>query len=120
MKYLFQFTIIVIITFLAEILVRVLPFTIPASIYGIILMFLCLFFKIVKLEHVELAADFLLQVMPIMFVPATVNLMTKWNLIKSNIVWVLVICIVSTILVMIVTGLVSQTIINIMNVERKE
>lgn len=112
MNYLFQFAVIAIITFIGEILHFLLPLPIPASIYGLVILFVALCTKIIKLEQVEHAADFFLSIMPVLFVPAAVNLMTKWPVLKSNLLGLLVTCIVSTILVMVVTGAVAQKLIS--------
>ncbi len=108
LNYLFQFAIIAIITFIGEILHFLLPLPIPASIYGLVILFVALCTKVIKLEQVENAADFFLAIMPVLFVPASVNLMTKWPVIKNNLFGLLLTCIFSTIVVMTVTGLVAQ------------
>ena len=74
MKYLFQFTIIGVITAIGELLNLLLPLPIPASIYGLVILFVALCTKIIRLDQVEHAADFFLAIMPILFVPPTVNL----------------------------------------------
>ena len=80
MNYLFQFALIAIITFIGEALNFFIPLPIPASIYGLIILFIALCTKIIKLNQVEKAADFFLTIMPIMFVPPAVNLMTQWDI----------------------------------------
>lgn len=111
MKYVKQFTIIALMTFLGECLNRLLPLPVPASIYGMVLLFLSLQTGIIKLGQIEEAADLLLGVMPIFFISPTVSLMSSIGVIKDSLVGVFVICLVSTFVVMAVTGLVSQTII---------
>ncbi len=108
MNYLFQFALIAIITFIGEALNFFIPLPIPASIYGLIILFIALCTKIIKLNQVEKAADFFLTIMPIMFVPPAVNLMTQWDILKSNLISLLLTCLLSTIIVMAVTGLISQ------------
>lgn len=120
MSYLFQFAIIAIISFIGEILHFLLPLPIPASIYGLVVLFVALCTKIIKLEHVEHAADFFLSIMPVFFVPAAVNLMTKWSVIKNNLIGLSITCIVSTILVMVITGLVAQKLISKKEDEKNE
>lgn len=120
MHLLFQFGIIAIFTFIGEVLNYLLPLTIPSSIYGLLLLFAALCTKVIKLEHVENAADFLLTIMPIMFVPATVNLMTVWPVLKSNLLGLLVTSIVSTIIVMALTGTIAQKLIQRRNQKTKE
>ncbi len=111
MKLLYQFGIILTITFLAEILYRLLPLPIPASIYGLILMLFALTTKIIKLSQVKVAADFLIDIMPPMFIPASVGLVSVWPALKEVLFPVIVITAVSTVIVMVVTGKVAQTLI---------
>lgn len=111
MKYVKQFAIIALMTFLGECLNLLLSLPVPASIYGMILLFLSLQTGILKLYQIEETADLLLAVMPIFFISPTVSLMSSIGVIKDSLVGVLVICLLSTIIVMAVTGLVSQAII---------
>lgn len=111
MTYIFQFCIILIVCFVGEVLNSVIPLPIPASIYGLVIMLLCLSFKIIKLEKIEKTADFLLQIMPLMFIPAAVSLITVWSEVKAILIPIVVIVIASTIIVMVVTGKTAEFVI---------
>ncbi len=113
MKYMKQFCIIMGISFLGELLKHFLPFPIPASIYGLVLMLAALMSGIVKLKEVEAAGDFLIETMPMMFIPAGVGLMNEWDALSD--IWLpfLVIIAVTTVVVMGVTGRVTQGIIRL-------
>ena len=117
-KYIFEFAIICIIAAVGEILNFLLPLPIPASIYGMILLFIALCTKIIKLEHIEHVADFFLGIMPILFIPSTVSLMTRWGILKDNLLGMLVTCMISTVLVFAITGLLAQAIM--LRREKKE
>ena len=108
MKYVKQFSIILGISFLAELLEILIPFPIAASVYGLVIMLVGLITKLIPLEKVETAADFLVDAMSIMFVPATVGIMASVDALKEMLLPICVITLVSTILIMIVTGRVSQ------------
>lgn len=99
-----------VMTFLGEMLYQLLPFPVPASIYGLILMLLALSTKVVKLEQVKVAADFLIEIMPPMFIPAAVGLLVVWPELKKVLLPVLVITVVSTVLVMGITGRIAQNV----------
>lgn len=120
MKYLLQLSIIGLITFVSEMLSIFIPISIPAGIYGLIILFLCLLFKVIKLEWVENTAEFLLTVMPVMFVPSIVNLIETWTLVKSYAAGIVITSVASTIIVMIVSGLVTQSIVRIKNKNSEE
>ncbi len=108
MRYLKQFLIILAVTFAGELLHELIPFPVPASIYGLLLMFALLCSGVLKLPAVEKAGDYLLEIMPVMFVPVNVGLMVSWGLLKPVLVPVLVITVVSTFLVMAAAGHVTQ------------
>jgi len=118
MKYLNQFLIIILISFIGELLKYLLAFTIPASIYGMILLFLALECNIIKLESVKACSTLLIEWMPLMFVPAGVGLLKSWDVLKTIWMQVMIITIISTILVMGVSGLVTQKVIR--SKKRKE
>ena len=111
MKWMKQFGIILLISFVGEILEKWIPLPIPASIYGIILLFLCLKLNIIPHEAVHETGKFLIEIMPLMFIPAAVGLTESWDKI-SPIFWKLIIVTaVSTVLVMAISGRVTQFVI---------
>ena len=104
MKYIYQFFIILLVTFTGEILHYFIPIPVPASIYGLIIMLVLLSTGIVKLDNVEKTSDFLIDIMPLMFIPGGVKLITVWVDIKPILLPLIVITVVSTVIVMAVTG----------------
>lgn len=112
MNYIKQFGIILGISFLGEILNICIPLPIPASIYGLVIMFLCLTTKIIQLSSVHETGKFLIKIMPIMFIPAAVGLIEAWSVLKPVFLPIIVIIIISTIVVMVVTGRVTQSLLN--------
>ncbi len=108
MKYLKQFGIILLVSFIGELLNYFIPLPIPAGIYGIVIMFLGLLFKIIPLDSVKDAGHFLVDIMPIMFISPAVGLMETWGLIKANWIPYISIIVISTVLVMFVSGKVTQ------------
>ena len=111
MKYIRQFVIILFISFIGEALKYVLPLPIPASIYGLVLMFVLLETKVLKVEAVQDAGKFLIEIMPMMFIPAAVGLMNSWDIIHPQLFVYLVIVVVSLVTVMAVSGRVTQSVI---------
>jgi len=111
MNYLKQFCIILLFSFAGEILNHLIPLPIPASIYGIILLFTALQTGIVKLKDIEKTGQFLIDIMPVMFIPAAVGLIESWGIVKSSAVEFLVVMAVSTVAVMAVAGRVTQFVI---------
>ena len=111
MKYLKQLAIILLVSLLAEILEYIIPLPVAASVYGLVLMLVGLITHIIPLEKVEGAADFLVQNISILFIPSTVGIMACVEELKQMLIPLLVISFVTTILIMVVTGKVSQFII---------
>ncbi len=111
MKYLRQLGIIMVITFMGEMLKEVIPLAIPASIYGLLLMLAALMTKAVRLEDVKETADFLIEIMPVMFIPAAAELVVSWGILQDILIPVIVITLVTTVAVMAVSGRVTQSVI---------
>ncbi|MCR5415353.1 MAG: CidA/LrgA family protein [Pseudobutyrivibrio sp.] len=111
MKYLRQFLIILGVSLIGEILKAVLPLPIPASIYGMVLMFILLLTGALKLDQVRETGKFLIEIMPVMFIPAGVGLMTSWNVLEPVIIPVSIITVITIFTVMAATGISSQIII---------
>ena len=96
--------IILLFSFLGELLKYVLPFPVPASIYGLI----ALETRLLPLAAVKDAGKFMIEIMPLMFIPAGAGLIDAWDALRPICVQIVVIMVVSTIVVMIVSGHVTQ------------
>ncbi len=108
MKYLSQFCIILGFTLAGEALQRLLPLPIPASVWGLALLFLALCFGLVKLEQVKDAAGFLISVMPLMFVSPAVGIVENWSLISGQLLPIFLLLAASTFLVFGISGCLTQ------------
>lgn len=111
MKYFRQFCIIIVISCLGEICHFWLPLPIPASIYGLLLMLAALCTRLIPLDSVKDAGKFLIDIMPVMFIPAAVGLLESWGVLRPMLIPLLIIVPVTTILVMVVSGRVTQWVI---------
>lgn len=109
MNYMKQFTIIFAISFIGELLNTLIDFPIPASVYGLIILLLLLITKIVKVEDVKETSTFLINNMSIMFVSPAISIIAVWPLFKENILAYSLVIMVSTTIVMIVSGKITQT-----------
>ena len=103
-----QFTIIIALSFIGEVLHALIPFPIPASIYGILLLFLLLEQKTLQVDDVKEVADFLIFIMPLLFIPAAVGLIDAWNELRSSLTAYVTIIIAVTLIVMVATGRITQ------------
>ena len=111
MEYFTQFVRILGVTLAGEILHLVLPLPIPASVYGLALMLAALLTGVLKLEQVEGAAGFLVQVMPVTFIPAVGGIVGLFDQAKSFLVALVLIPVLSLFAVLGVTGRVTQAVI---------
>ena len=85
MNYIFQLALIFGVSFVGEVLNVLLPFPIPASVYGLIILFLLLCTKIVKVEQIETVSGFMISIMPIFFIEPTVGIMNSYGLVKGKV-----------------------------------
>lgn len=112
MKFVKQFLIILGISFAGEALKFLLPFPIPASIYGMVILLIGLLSGFIPLASVKEAGTFLIEIMPVMFIPAGVGLMVSWHILQPFLVPVSIITVAALITVMIVTGRCTQWILH--------
>ena len=111
MRYLGQFSIILLFSLAGEALHALLPLPVPASIYGIVLLLACLLAGVVRVDAIREVSSFLIEIMPVMFIPAAVGLMESFGLLLPSLGAYLAIMAVSTFAVMAVAGRVTQAVI---------
>ncbi|MDE7062123.1 MAG: CidA/LrgA family protein [Lachnospiraceae bacterium] len=111
MRYLKQFGIILFISCVGELVHWLIPLPVPASIYGLVFLLLALITGILKLSDVKEVSVFLIEIMPVMFIPAAVGLMTSWKAIRPHLIPYIVITVVSLVAVMAVSGRITQAVL---------
>ena len=111
MKFIRQFAIILAISLAGEALSFFLPLPVPAGIYGILLLLLLLTTGILNVGQIKEVSSFLIEIMPVMFIPAAAGLMQSYRLLAPSFAAYAVIIVVSAIAVMVVSGRVTQRII---------
>ena len=108
MRAIRQMAVILAACFAGETIRALVPLNIPAGIYGLVILFLLLEFKAVRLEDVKNTGDFLTGNMQLMFIPSTVGLIAAFGVLRTMALPLLVIIPVTTVLVLAVTGLAAQ------------
>ena len=111
MKYLKQIVVIMGISFAGEILHHLVPFPIPASIYGILILFSGLMTGLIKPEQVKDTGEFLILIMPMLFIPSITGLINAWDRIRVKWLQYLLMIVLSTVIVMVVSGWVTQALL---------
>ena len=108
MKILKEITIYFAITFISEIISKFLPVKIPASIIGIIILFTLLQTKLIKIEELETVGNYLIKIMPLLFIPAGVSLIKFLPELKSIALPIVCAVTISTAIVMVAVGKITQ------------
>lgn len=109
MKYLTQFLRILAFTLVGELLQRFIPLPVPASVYGLVLLFAALCTCVVKLEQVKDAAGFLISILPILFVPTAVGILENWAMIRSDVIPIFLLALLSTVVTFGIAGRITQS-----------
>ncbi|MBL4931203.1 MULTISPECIES: CidA/LrgA family protein [Clostridium] len=115
MKLLRELLIITLIYFLGEVLSRLLHIPIPGNILGMLILLACLCTNLIKLHQIEKVANFFLNHLSFFFIPAGVGLITSISVIKDSWYKLLVVCILTTIIVMVTTGHIVQFLVKFLS-----
>lgn len=93
---------------LGELIITLTHIPLPSSILGMLLLTLLLKLKVIRLEWVRSISDFLVTNIGFFFVPPGVAIMLYFDIIKAQFVPIVTASVVSTVLVLAVTGWVHQ------------
>ncbi|GAA3257724.1 Antiholin-like protein LrgA [Lactococcus lactis subsp. lactis] len=104
MKIYLQLLIIFGFSFVGNVISNLFHLPVPGPIIGMILLFLSLQFKLLQFRHVDEAGTFLINNMTILFLPAGVGIMAKWNLISHFWAQILLIVVGALIINMLILG----------------
>ena len=110
MKYLSQFLIIMGFTLAGEALQRLIPLPIPASVYGLALLFAALCLKWVKVEQVRDVGGFMTSILPVLFVSPAVGIVEHWDVIRPQLLPIALLLVASTVLTFGISGSITQSI----------
>ena len=108
MKYFRQILLLLLFTTLSELLHCLIPAPIPASIYGMVLVFAALSLKIIRVEAIADVGSFLVSILPVLFVAPLAGLMDYWGAIKDDLLPIFLIILASTVIVFAFSGWVTQ------------
>src|SRR5664279_3635185 len=111
MKMMYQMGILFGVCLLGQAISVFLPISFPGSVLSMIILFLLLVFRVIKVDHIRQKADFLLKNMSFFFIPAGIGILSSFDLIRSSILPLIAIVIVTTILTFGATALTVQGVI---------
>ena len=120
MKFIIQFSIILFLSFIGELLSSFIPLPIPGSIYGLIILLILLCTKVIKPHHVKEVSDFLIEIMPLMFIPVTVGIMDSYKVFTHLLPEIIIAATIITAVVMGVSGVVTQFVIRRTDSKRRK
>ncbi|MDR3597631.1 CidA/LrgA family protein [Clostridium sp.] len=115
MKLFREALIILGIYLVGEVLSSALHLPVPGNILGMVILFILLCTKVVKVENISNVTDFLLNHLSFFFIPAGVGLMTSLDIIKSTWWQLSLVCLITTSIIIGTTG----TIVQVISKERK-
>lgn len=120
MKIFREALIILSIYLLGEIISKGFSLPVPGNIIGMIILLILLCSNVINLEKVETISSFFLDHLAFFFIPAGVGLLTSFDIIKSSLIQILLICIISTSIIIAVTGLIVQFLVKRSNKSKLE
>ncbi len=91
-------------------IVTLLHLPLPGSVIGLLLLALSLHFKIIKVEYIQDGAGFLIGILTLFFIPATVGVIDYPELWSKTGLLIIIAVIASTLVSIYITGLLSQLI----------
>lgn len=116
----FRETLIVLIIYLiGEFLSKFFSLPIPGNILGMLILLLLLITKVIKVNQIETVSNFFLDHLAFFFIPAGVKLMSSFDIIKDDLLNILLICFITTALVILFTGKTVDYILQIKDKRRK-
>ena len=99
-----QLGIIFIFLGLGEFIVWITGISVPSSIIGMLLLFLSLYYKVIKLSHIEKVADLMVNNLGFFFIPAGIGVMKYFNLISNQWIPIVMAVVISSFLIIMATG----------------
>ena len=112
MHVMVQIGIVFSLCILGEAVVSILSIPIPGNIIGMILLLILLALKWIKIKHIQDISNFLLRNMAFFFIPAGVGIIENFEMMKGQLVSILLVCLLSTVITFAVTGLTAEAIIH--------
>ncbi|WP_042421005.1 CidA/LrgA family protein [Geomicrobium sp. JCM 19038] len=105
---LLQLAVLVLFYFIGMMMSSWIPFPIPGSVIGMLLLLLCLQFKVIKIQWVKKGATLLIVHMPLLFIPILAGLIQHLDLLRAHGLTLVAITALSTWIVLATASLLSQ------------
>lgn len=112
-KAVLQICFLIVFFLIGEQLQQWFNLVVPGSLIGLILLFTCLSFKIIKMEWINVGAAFLLMIMPLFFIPSMTGLMDYGQLFLHQGIFIIIDIVVSAFVIFFVSGWAVQQLIKV-------
>lgn len=112
MRLLLQLALILSVCFVGDFLHRVCGIPLPSNILAMLVLFLLLCTKLVKVDQIAEMSDFFLKRLPFFFLPPTIGIIATYEVLKGKILLLVLLCIVATIFTMAITGKTTDFLVN--------
>jgi holin-like protein len=119
-KIIVQIGILYVLFLIGEWIADIFDLLIPGSVIGMILLLGLLFIRGLKLEWIEEGAGFMVRHLTFFFIPATVGIMQYYDVFAGKGLLLVIIVLISTVLVMVVSGLMGQQIWQRMQIQQRD
>lgn len=107
-RYLRAFIILYLCLFAGNIIVVLLPFSVPGSIAGMLLLFVLLALQILPAHWVQPGCTLLMKNMTMLFLPIGIGVMNYYDILSAQLLPILIACVVSTFVAMCAVALSSE------------
>lgn len=116
LKSLVQIGVVFLICIMGELISKLLPFAFPGSVIAMLVLFVLLFFGILKTEHIKDKTDFMLNNMAFFFIPSSVGIINYYSNIKSVIIPFVFICIITTLITFLATAYTVKAVMKLQSI----
>lgn len=104
----YQSVVIGTIVLISKVLETLSPIKLPASVIGLVLLFIALTTKVISLSQVEKVADLLVGNIGLFFVPAGISVINSLGILKEHFILNMLLIFISTLLLLVGTGWMTQ------------
>lgn len=108
LKIVMQIVLLFAFSYIGSVVQDLFHLSIPGSIIGLILLLICLFFRIIPVSFISRGAGTLLAILPLLFIPAMIGIMNYPSLLSLDGLFLLVVIVLSSIITLIMSGVIGQ------------